>query len=96
MPVLDKILRHNPVVIWLNTWGFFLGTTFPGIPFAVKRIQGKLDRQMITRTQVEDPATRESLLDRFLRAKQEHSETVTDQDVLGLTLSMIFAGSDTT
>ncbi len=96
MPVLDKILRHNPIVIWLNTWGFFLGTTFPGIPFAVKRIQGKLDREKTFRTQVEDPAAQESLLDRFMRAKHEHSVTVTDREVLGLTLSMIFAGSDTT
>ena len=96
MPVLDKILRHNPILIWLNTWGLFVGRTFPGIPFAAKRIQAKLDRQKIIETQEEDPITQESLLDRFLRAKQEHSEIVTDREVLGLTLSMIFAGSDTT
>ena len=96
MPVLDKIFRHNPILIWLNTWGFCLGTTFPGIPFAVKRIQGKLDREEIFRTQVEDLAARESLLDKFMRAKREHSVAVTDREILGLTLSMMFAGSDTT
>ena len=96
MPVVDKILMKNPVLMWLNTWGLFLGTTFPGIPFAVKRIKGKLDRQKIITAQEEDPVIQESLLDRFLRAKQEHSETVTDQEVLGLTLSMVFAGSETT
>ena len=96
MPVLDKIFRKNPILMWLNTWGLFLGTTFPGIPFAVKRINAKLDRQKIITAKEEDPIIQESLLDRFLRAKQEHPETVTDQEVLGLSLSMIFAGSETT
>lgn len=96
MPVLDKILRKNPILMWLNTWGTFVGAPFPGIPFAVKRIKGKLDRQKTITNQEEDPAIQESLLDRFLRAKDEHPKTVTDQEVLGLTLSMVFAGSETT
>ena len=96
MPVLDKILKKNPILIWFNTWGLLLGTTFPGIPFAVKRIKAKLDRLKIIMAQEEDPIIQESLLDRFLRAKQEHSEIVTDREVLGLTLSMVFAGSETT
>jgi cytochrome P450 len=36
------------------------------------------------------------LLAKFLRAKKEHPETVDDRAVLGLTLSMVNAGSDTT
>ena len=96
MPVVDKIFKQNPISVSLSAWGWFLGKQFPGIPFAIKRIQGKQERQKTISTQVADSATRESLLDGFLRAKQEHPETVTDQEVLGMALSMLFAGSDTT
>ena len=96
MPVVDKIFKQNPILVSLSVWGWFLGKNFPGIPFAIKRIKGKQERLKTISTQVDDSATRESLLDGFLRAKQEHPETVTDQEVLGMALSMLFAGSDTT
>lgn len=96
MPVVDKIFKQNPISVSLRAWGFFVGKVFPGIPFAIKRIQGKVERQKSISTEVADSATRESLLDGFLRAKQEHPETVTDRELLGMALSMIFAGSDTT
>ena len=96
MPVVDKIFKQNPISVSLSAWGFSLGKNFPGIPFAIRRIQGKLERQKTDSIEVADSATRESLLDGFLRAKEEHPETVTDQELLGMAPSMIFAGSDTT
>ena len=96
MPVVDKVFKQNPISVSFSTWGLFIGKTFPGIPFAMKRIQGKVERQKSISTEVADSTTQESLLDGFLRAKQEHPETVTDRELLGLALSMTFAGSDTT
>ena len=42
----------------------------------------------------DDP--RVDLLDRFIHAKLEHPESMTDDHILRLGLSMIFAGSDST
>lgn len=39
---------------------------------------------------------REDMLDRFLKAKQERPEIVNEREVLGLSLSMMIAGSEPT
>ena len=39
---------------------------------------------------------REDMLDRFLKAKHERPEIVTEREVLGISLSMMIAGSEPT
>lgn len=94
MPTVDLFLRHNPVLMWLERQEWISSNTFPGIPFAVRHMR---ERQARHANDVEkDAANREDLLDKFLKAKRERPEIVTEREVLGLSLSMMIAGSETT
>ena len=77
--------------MWLERRGWYTGSTFPGASFAVQRIQER-DQQKLE----EDGADRrEDLLDKFRRARCERPEHITNQEVLGLSLSTMLAGADT-
>lgn len=92
MPTVDLFLRHNPILMWLEKREWIASNTFLGIPFAVNHIrerQARYDAEKHT-------ANREDLLDKFLKAKRERPEIVTEREVLGLSLSMMIAGSETT
>ncbi|KAI9811991.1 MAG: hypothetical protein M1827_004883 [Pycnora praestabilis] len=94
MPSVDVFLRHNPVLMWLERRGWISSTTFPGVPFAIKHMQ---ERKKRYGDDVErHVADQEDLLDKFLRAKRERPEIITEREVLGLSLSMMIAGSETT
>ena len=94
MPTVDKFLRHNPVLLWLEKQGVFQSSTFPGVPFAVRHMRERVE-YYANRDPFENK-DREDLLDKFLKAKAEHPDTVTDKEVLGLSLSMMIAGAETT
>lgn len=94
MPIVDKFLRHNPVLLWLEKQGVFQGSTFPGVPFAVRHMRERVE-YYANRDPFENK-DREDLLDKFLKAKAEHPDIVTDKEVLGLSLSMMIAGAETT
>ena len=96
MPILDKMFRCNPILMWLNTKGYLLEAIFLGVPFAAKHMKGKLDREKSVGKEVGDTVAKEALLTGFIRANQKHPETVTDREIQGLSLHMIFSGSDTT
>lgn len=94
MPTLDVFLRHNPVMMWLERRELISSRNFPGANFAVKRIR---DREKRYENEVEKGAADpEDLLDKFLKAKLEKPEVVGEGEVLGLNLSMVVAGSETT
>ena len=94
MPTLDLFLKHNPFLLWLERREWISSITFPGADFALKRIRERGKRYM---KEVEDVAADpEDLLDKFLKAKLERSAVVGDEEVLGLNLSMMVAGSETT
>lgn len=94
MPTVDVFLRHNPVLMWLERRDWISSNTFPGIPFAIRHMR---ERQRHYAKDGEDHAIyQEDLLDKFLKAKRERPEVVTDREVLGLSLSMMIAGSETT
>ena len=94
MPVIDKFLRHNPVLLWLERQGVFKGSTFPGVPFALKHMRERISSR--ARREPFNPQGRDDLLERFLQAKEKHPNIVSEKEVLGLSLSMMIAGAETT
>lgn len=92
MPSLDMCLRHNLVLMWLERKGIYHGVTCPGATFALKQINGR----KLQNSQESKDKTREDLLDKFLRVINERPNVVSDQEVLGSSLSMMTAGAETT
>lgn len=90
-PVIDKFLRHNPLLLWLERKGVFQGSTFPLVPLVAKNM-----RERLTYYQKKEESEREDLLDKFLHAKETHPHVVTEREVLSLSLTMILAGAETT
>lgn len=91
MPWVDTLLRHNPVLMWLERRGYYAGNTFPGAKFALQRFS---EREREQKTNGNAVGKREDLLDKFRKAKQERPEHITNREVLGLSLSTIIAGSE--
>ena len=92
MPWVDLLFRHNPLLMWLERRGWYTGNTFPGAIFALQRIRER-DQQKLPNI---DKDSREDLLDKFRRARRERPEHITEQEVLGLSLSTMLAGGETT
>jgi hypothetical protein len=95
MPTLDLFLRHNPILMWLERRGFYRGSTFPGVPFALQWLRER-QRRYDLGLDKGGSENREDLLDQFLKARRENPDIVTEQEVLGLSLSMMIAGGETT
>ena len=96
---LDSFLYKNPVLLWLGRRGWYNRVT-PTVPFAQKQLDARL---AMTNGKVLGPdekskekAGQVDLLSKFLQAKEENPELVNDRVVLGLSLSMVNAGSGTT
>ncbi|KAL6718680.1 hypothetical protein ACLMJK_002914 [Lecanora helva] len=92
MPWLDRLLRHNPLLMWFERQGLYGGNTFPGANFALDRYGERESKQMLEPVQAEQ----EDLLDKFRKAKVERPEHISYMEVLGLSLSTIIAGSEPT
>jgi cytochrome P450 len=95
MPLIDLLFRHNPVLMWLERRGWYQGSTFPGVPIALQRLRER-QRRYDAGLSKGGAEIREDLLDQFLKARQENPSVLTEQEVLGLSLSMMIAGSETT
>ena len=94
MPTVDVCLRHNPVLMLFERREWIKSSTFPGVPFALAHMR---KRQSSAETKGNfHTSDREDLLDKFLEAKRERPDVVTDTEVLGLSLSMMIAGAETT
>lgn len=93
-PFGDKLLRHNPVLLWLERRGFYQASTFPLGPFVANRMRDRINENSTRK----DHETKEvnDLLDNFLKAKETHPKIMTEKDVLGMSLTMILAGAETT
>ena len=91
----DGLLVKNPVLLWLNRRGYFNGRPNPAVPFALKRQLERLEDGEEGKQDVKD-VDRVDLLDKFFQARNDHPETIKDHDILGLGLSMVFAGSEST
>ncbi len=93
MPWVDKFLRHNPILMWLERQGLYSGSTFPGVNFALARFG---EREQKLELGESDKDRREDLLDKFRSAKQARPEHISNLEVLGLSLSTMIAGSEPT
>ena len=93
LPPLDQLLRHNPVLMWLERRGWYSGNTFPGAPFAIQRIMEIEQRQKLAKDGVDG---RVDILERVRQTKRERPELITEREVFSITLSTMFAGAETT
>lgn len=91
MPSLDSLLLKNPILLWLNRRGHFNGMPNPVVTFALKRQSARAQG-----SDMSSDGSRVDLLDKFLEAKEKHPDTVSDSEVLGLGMSMVNAGSEST
>jgi cytochrome P450 len=91
MPILDKVFWKNPLLMWLSRLGLW-NNTFPAVPFAKRAMNQRTQKS----ERLDAPPAPQDLLSKFLQAKKEHPDFVTDKDVLAMALSMVFAGSETT
>ncbi|KAJ9610545.1 hypothetical protein H2200_005322 [Cladophialophora chaetospira] len=88
---LDRVLKKNPVLMWLGRRGLWNSVT-PTVPIALRQVdQKKREFKGVD----ENSKARVDLLTKFLQAKIDNPDIVDDRAVLGLTLSMVNAGSGT-
>lgn len=92
---LDSLLLKNPVLLWLNRNGYYNSKPNPAVAWALKHQIARV-KAIESGNIASEADGRVTLLDKFLQAKDKHPETVTDKEVLGMGLSMVFAGSETT
>ncbi|KAL8782626.1 MAG: hypothetical protein Q9213_005213 [Squamulea squamosa] len=88
---LDDLVDTFSIDYNIYRVGIYNGVTFPGAAFALKRIEERKSQKFMGK----GDETREDLLDKFLRAGKERPDIISDQEVLGLSLSMIIAGAET-
>jgi cytochrome P450 len=93
-PILDRILRKNPILMWLNSHGYWLTKPSAFLLFAIDSQQRR--REILkTSSQVEDEGE-EPLTDKFLRAQEKDPEVIGPLEVLSLGIALVIAGSGTT
>ena len=93
-PILDLIYHKNPILMWLNRHGWFNRLPPKAVPFALTRQQER--RQLLAEKKVAGDSAEQTLTDKFIHASEAHPDVVGDAAVLGMGLSIIAAGSDTT
>ncbi len=91
VPWLDRLLKKNPVLMWLGRHGLWNSVTAT-VPIALRQMDQK--KRDFKGVDVSSKA-RVDLLTKFLQAKIDNPDIVDDRAVLGLTLSMVNAGSGT-
>lgn len=94
VPWLDKVLKKNPLVMWLGRMGLFNSVTAT-VPIAQRQIAQKSRHFKPLDEAMKSGRARVDLLTRFLQAKVDYPEIIDDRAVLGLTLSIVNAGSGT-
>ncbi|KAK5065098.1 hypothetical protein LTR84_000934 [Exophiala bonariae] len=95
-PWLDGMLKKNPILLWLGRKGLWNSVTAT-VPIAQQQVT-ELSRNFDKNNHKDAEKShygRVPLLTKFLQAKAEHPDIIDDQAILGLTLSMVNAGSGT-
>lgn len=98
MPWLDLVWQKNPLRLQLQKWGI-LKTEFAVTRFALKQAEARVDEMEKIKQDGSLPdcgGRSVDLLMKFTQAQHDHSEFMTDRQVLSSCTSMIFAGSETT
>ncbi|GME42318.1 cytochrome P450 [Neofusicoccum parvum] len=96
MPVLDKFLRKNPVLGYLDRLGL-MNKTPPTIAIVASEFQKAreeaADFEKPKVGTIDDPTL---LVDQIIRARRTNPDIMTELDVLKLGVNTVFAGADTT
>ncbi|KAL1619100.1 hypothetical protein SLS56_010277 [Neofusicoccum ribis] len=96
MPILDKFLRKNPVLGYLDRLGL-MNKTPPTIAIVASEFQKAreeaADFEKPKVGTVDDPTL---LVDQIIRARRTNPDIMTELDVLKLGVNTVFAGADTT
>lgn len=96
MPILDLLLRKNPIIMKLQQWGFSK-SVFPVTKFAQDRsAERSAEMQKVRESGIADERGGIDLLTKFTQAQHDHPHFMTDTQVLAACTSMVFAGSETT
>ena len=85
-------------MLWLSKRGWYDATS-PTVPFAVRHLGSRFKAVGGSSSPNPDEKSRggcEDLLTKFLNAKRDNPDLLNDRTVLGLSLSMVNAGGDTT
>ena len=90
-PWLDLVLWKNPIALLLD-WAGASIFAFPVATFAKRRMAERTSKT----SSIEPSAGRADLLSMFLKAQKDRPDFFTDERVLTMSVSMAFAGSDTT
>lgn len=91
MPVLDKFMLKNPILLWLNRRGLFCGKPHPIVNWAVKAYMSHKSNKASS-----GESTTRTLLGAFSRAKDLHPSKLNDAHCISLGISMVVAGSEST
>jgi cytochrome P450 len=94
VPWLDKVFKKNPIIMWLGRRGLFNSVTLT-VPIAQRQIAQKSRDFKPLDESMKSGRARVDLLTKFLQAKVNNPEIIDDRAVLGLTLSIVNAGSGT-
>ncbi|KAH6995544.1 cytochrome P450 [Ilyonectria sp. MPI-CAGE-AT-0026] len=95
IPFLDRLLKKNPVTIWMAQHGL-LNASNPVAEFAKKHIAERQREEESGDAKAGGQASRRDFLNRFKEARAKNPDFITEQLVLALTVANMFAGSDTT
>lgn len=93
MPWLDLLWKKNPVILWLDDRGLITNDTSPVVPFAGKRMAETENQEKQVSLHAHQPL---DFLARFQRETREDPDFLNDRQILALTISSVFAGSDST
>ncbi|KAB8293771.1 hypothetical protein EYC80_009256 [Monilinia laxa] len=101
IPILDLFFLKNPLYLLAAKYGV-IDATFPVAKFAAQRVQERYPKTdengilPITDAGVKTDKSQPDLLSKFIQAKHDRPEFMTDQLVMTMAVSMAFAGSETT
>ena len=83
-------------MLWLSKYGWYDATS-PTVPIALRHLGSRLKAASGEKDSIETGLEgRDDLLTKFLKAKRDHPDVINDRTVLGLSLSSVNAGADTT
>ncbi|KAI6713214.1 cytochrome P450 [Diplocarpon mali] len=99
MPFLDLLFLKNPIYLLLSRYGV-VDATFPVARFAQQRMAERFPAEAsaagLAATEAKARKSQADLLSRFIQAKDERPEFMSDALVMTMAVSMAFAGSETT
>lgn len=95
IPILDLFLLKNPLYLLAAKYGF-VNATFPVARFAQDRMAERYPADKDAESAVPTHSSQPDLLSKFVQAKHDRPEFMTDSLVMTMAVSMAFAGSETT